>query len=108
MLKEFPGGVAVKGSNIVTAVAQVTAVVQVQSLGWELLHALSTAKKKKKKRKEKKILRWGDYPRLLDYPVGPKYNQLCSYKRKQGRLRQAHTHQKEGSARMEERKICGC
>ena len=52
MLKEFPGGVAVKGSNIVTAVAQVTAVVQVQSLGWELLHALSTAKKKKKKRKK--------------------------------------------------------
>ena len=32
-------------SGIVTAVAQVTAMVQVQSLAWELPHALSAAKK---------------------------------------------------------------
>ena len=37
-LWEFPGGLAVKGSGIVTAVAQVTAVAGVQSLAWELTH----------------------------------------------------------------------
>ena len=34
------------GSGIVTTAAQVTAVPQVQSLVWELLHALSTGGKK--------------------------------------------------------------
>ena len=34
---------------MVTAVAWVTAVVQVLSLAWELLHAVGMAKKKKKK-----------------------------------------------------------
>ena len=33
---------------MVTAVAQVTAVVQIRSLAWELLHAKGAAKKKKK------------------------------------------------------------
>ena len=41
---EFPGGSAGQGSSIVTAVALVTAVMQVQFLAWELLHALGTAK----------------------------------------------------------------
>ena len=44
---EFPGGLAMKGSSIFTAVAQVTAEVWVQSLAWELLHAVGVAKKKK-------------------------------------------------------------
>ena len=35
-----------KGSSIVTAVAQVTAVVQVQSLVWKLQHTASVGKKK--------------------------------------------------------------
>ena len=41
MLLEFLGGLMVKGSSIVTAVAQV------QSLAWELPHAMDVAKKKK-------------------------------------------------------------
>ena len=40
----------VKGSSIVTAV------VQVQSLAWELPHAGNEAKKKKKKKKKLKVL----------------------------------------------------
>ena len=43
---EFPGGLEVKGSSIVTAAAQVTAVAGVPPLSWELLHAVSIAKKK--------------------------------------------------------------
>ena len=39
----------VKGSSFITAVAWVTAVVQVQSLAQELPHAMGTAKKKDKK-----------------------------------------------------------
>ena len=40
--------------KVVTAVAGVSAVVQVQSLALELPHAAGTANKKKKKEKEKK------------------------------------------------------
>ena len=43
----FPGGLAVKGSGIVTAVAQVTAVAGVQSLAREFPHAEAWSKKKK-------------------------------------------------------------
>ena len=43
---EFPGSSAGKGSDIVTAVARVTAMVRVRSLPPELLHAMGTAKKK--------------------------------------------------------------
>ena len=39
---ELPGGLAVKGSGVVTAVAQV------QSLAQELLHAVGVAKKQNK------------------------------------------------------------
>ena len=46
---EFSGGSEDEGS-IVTAVARVTAVAQVQSLAWELLHAAGEALKKKKKK----------------------------------------------------------
>ena len=46
--QEFPGGPVVKGSGIVTAMAQVAAVVPVGSLAWELLHTVGAAKKKKK------------------------------------------------------------
>ena len=42
MLLEFLGGLMVKGSSIVTAVAQG------QSLAWELPHAVGAALKKKK------------------------------------------------------------
>ena len=45
---ELPGGLAGKGSRVVTAVARVIAVAQVQSLARDLLHAVSAAKKKKK------------------------------------------------------------
>lgn len=45
--KEFPGGLAVKGSDVVTAVAQVRALAQ------ELLHAKGMAKNKNKKEGEK-------------------------------------------------------
>lgn len=41
----------VKEPSIITAVAQVAAVVQVRSLTWELPHTMSEAKKKKKKKK---------------------------------------------------------
>ena len=44
----------VKGSSIVTAVAQVTGMMQVQSLAWELLHAVDAAKKKERKKKKEK------------------------------------------------------
>ena len=50
--KEFPGGAVSQGSSIVTAVAQVTAEAQVQSLAQKLPHAKSTAKKKKKKKRQ--------------------------------------------------------
>ena len=43
--------------QVVTAVAQVFAVVRVQSLAWELLHAMGEAKKKKKKKKKNVKLR---------------------------------------------------
>ena len=46
--REFPGGSA--EPSIVTAVAQVAAVVWVRSLAWELLHAMVWPKKKKKKK----------------------------------------------------------
>ena len=48
--EEFLGGLTVKGCSVVTAVAQVTAVVWIQSLAWELLCAVDPAKKKKKKK----------------------------------------------------------
>ena len=55
---DFPGGLAVKGSRDSTAVAQVMAVMGVQSLAREPLHAMGSAKKKvlkelKKKKKER-------------------------------------------------------
>ena len=43
-LKMFPGGLAVKGSGVVTAGARVAAVVWVQSMARELLHATGAAK----------------------------------------------------------------
>ena len=43
---EFPGGLVVKGSGLVTAKAQVIAVAQVQSLAWKLPHAAGMAKKR--------------------------------------------------------------
>ena len=42
------------GSGIVTAVAKFAAVVPVQSLAWELPHAMGVAKKKKRERKKKR------------------------------------------------------
>ena len=42
--KEFPGGAVEKGSSGTTAVAQVAAVAQVQSLAQELPHVAGTAK----------------------------------------------------------------
>ena len=42
---EFPGGSMGLGSGIVTAMAQVTAVVCVLSLAWELLQATCVGKK---------------------------------------------------------------
>ena len=47
---EFPSGLVVKGSGVVTAVARVAAVVQLPSLAQELLHSLAQPKKKKKKK----------------------------------------------------------
>ena len=44
--EEFPGGSAGLGSGIVIDVAQVTPVAVVQSLAWELLHAMGVAKRK--------------------------------------------------------------
>ena len=46
--KKFPGGSVGGGSGIVTAVAQVTAVLRVPPLAQELLHAMGSAKKIKK------------------------------------------------------------
>ena len=48
---EFPSGLAGEESRVVTAVAAVTAVAQVQSLVQEIPHAVGTAEKKKKKKK---------------------------------------------------------
>ena len=45
MAEEFPDGLADYRSGIVIAVAQVIAVVQVQSLAQELPHAAGTARK---------------------------------------------------------------
>ena len=42
---EFPGGLVVKGSGVVTAVAWAAAVARVRSLARELLHAAGVAKK---------------------------------------------------------------
>ena len=50
-LVEFSDGTANLGPGIVTAVGQVAAKVQVQSLAQEIPHAGGTAKKKKKKKK---------------------------------------------------------
>ena len=47
---EFPSGLAGEESRVVTAVAAVTAVAQVQSLVQEIPHAVGTAEKKKKKK----------------------------------------------------------
>ena len=44
---EFPCGAVGEGSNIVTAAAQVAAMVWVQSLARELPHAAGAARKKK-------------------------------------------------------------
>ena len=51
---EFPGGLAIKEYCIITAVAQVAAMVQIQSL----VHSASLAKKKKKKKKKRNVLFW--------------------------------------------------
>ena len=40
MRKEFLTGLAGKGSDVVTAVAQVAAAVRVHALAWELLQAV--------------------------------------------------------------------
>lgn len=53
--EEFPGGLADKGPSIVTVVARVTAVTQVQVLARELLHVMVAAKKKKKKVTKREI-----------------------------------------------------
>ena len=45
---EFPGGSASLGSCVVTPVALVTVVAQVQSLAWEVSHATEVVKKKKR------------------------------------------------------------
>ena len=50
---EFPGGLAVKGSGVVTALAQVIAVVRVQPLAQKLLHAGGEDQKKKEKKRNK-------------------------------------------------------
>ena len=50
----FPHGSVDHRSSFVTAVALVTAVAQVQSLAWELLHAMGMAKKKR----EREIVKW--------------------------------------------------
>ena len=44
--EEFPGGLVVKGSSIVPAVAQITATVCVPSLAKEFLYAEGADKKK--------------------------------------------------------------
>ena len=51
---EFPSGLAGEESRVVTAVAAVTAVAQVQSLVQEIPHAVGTAEKKKKKKRHSK------------------------------------------------------
>ena len=43
---EFPGDLRGSGSSVVTAMAQVTAMVQVQYLAWELPHTPDAAKNK--------------------------------------------------------------
>ena len=43
-LKEFPCGAAGQGPGGVTAAAQVTDVMQLRPLAWELLHAMGMAK----------------------------------------------------------------
>ena len=55
--RSVPGDLAVQGSGIVTAMAQVTAVVWVRSLTWELLHAMGAAKEvpKLEYRRQKKV-----------------------------------------------------
>ena len=45
-VKEFPGGSVVWESSVVTAMALISAVVQVWSPAWGLLHAAGAAKKK--------------------------------------------------------------
>ena len=47
-MEEFPDGLAVKGSIVVTAMALVTAVVWVRTLARELLNAVSKAKGKRR------------------------------------------------------------
>ena len=51
----IPGpALLVKGSGIATAVVQVTAVLQIESLAQELIYAIGVAIKKKKKKTKKK------------------------------------------------------
>ena len=54
MYQEFPGDSVSLGYNVVTDVAQVTAVARVWSLAWVLLHASGTAEKKQKQKQNKK------------------------------------------------------
>ena len=53
---EFPGGSVGKGPGIVTAVALVRAVAQVQPLAWELPHAAGAAPSPAKKQNLNNIL----------------------------------------------------
>ena len=62
---EFSCDAAGQGSGIVTVVAQVTAVVQVRSLAWDLPHAKGKAKIKTNNNNKT-----GGYP-LLHTPAGP-------------------------------------
>ena len=50
---KFSCGTGDEGSNVVTSVAQVTAVVWVRSLAWKLPHALSVASTKAKTKNRK-------------------------------------------------------
>ena len=52
-LREFPGGLSGLGSSVVTAVAQVAAVVHIRSQAWELPYASGAAKKIKKFKKRR-------------------------------------------------------
>lgn len=64
----------IKESGIVTAVVQFTAVAQVQSLAWELMYIVGTARKRKKQRKDEKKERTEEKKRTRKRKRGKKEN----------------------------------
>lgn len=77
-LEKFPCGTAASGSHIAADVAKAKTAVWVESLSWEVLHAMGVAKKKKKRyTRMKKLTGDGETKDLKHSQTGAPWRPIC-------------------------------